>query len=92
MKYRVTVLPEVKSFIRALDAKNRGIVIDNLRKLEHPHPGEGIGDKEKLPVEGEMIYRLHIGRTWTAFYIITDEEARVIEILPIGEAHDKYGY
>ena len=44
-----------------LDAKNRRNVIDNLRKLQHPHPGEGIGDKEKLPVEGEMIYRLQIG-------------------------------
>lgn len=92
MTYRVTVLPEVKSFIRALDKKNKRIVLDNLRKLQQPHPGEGIGDKEKLPVEGERIYRLHIGRTWTAFYIITGQEARVIEILPIGEAHEKYGY
>ena len=51
MKYEVTVVPEVRSFIRALDEKNRRIVIDNLRKLQHPHPGDGIGDKERLPLE-----------------------------------------
>ena len=92
MTYKVTILPEVKEFVRTQDEKSRRIIRKNLAKLEHPHPGEGIGDKERLPVEGEMIYRLHIGRTWTAFYIIMEEEARVIEILPIAEAHKNMGF
>ncbi len=71
MTYKVTILPEVKEFVQTLDEKSRRIIRKNLAKLEHPHPGKGIGDKERLPVEGKMIYRLHIGRTWTAFYIIT---------------------
>jgi len=60
MAYKVTILPEVKEFVRTLDDKSRRIIRKNLVRLDNPHPGEGIGDKERLPVEGEMIYRLHI--------------------------------
>ena len=39
------------------------------------------------------MYRLHIGRSYTAFYTIHDEanEVRVREVLPIDEAHKRYG-
>lgn len=78
-----------------MDAKSRRIVKNNLEKLEkNPYPGGGAGDKERLPVEGEKRYSMHIGRTWTVFYSILEnkEQVRVSEILPIGEAHKKYGY
>jgi hypothetical protein len=40
------------------------------------------------------VYRLHIGRTHTAFYtILNDEnEVRIVELLPIDEARDRYGF
>jgi hypothetical protein len=52
------------------------------------------GDKERLVVAGEDVYRLHIGRRYTAFYVIDDEQklVRVIELVSIGEAHKKYGF
>lgn len=68
---------------------------DNLRQLgENPYPGRGTGDKEKIVVDGEEMYRLHIGRTHTAFYVIREDqsEVRVVEITDIDDAHKRYGY
>ena len=97
MTYNILLGDQPREYISALDDKSAGIVKDNLRKLEddpHPRPGSGSGDKEKLVVDGEEMYRLHIGRTHTAFYTILEEsqEVRIVEILPIDEAHDRYGF
>lgn len=75
--------------------KTQRIIKENLKKLEkNPYPGKGTGDKEKLPIMGEERYRIHIGRTWTAFYSILEDkkEVRISEILPIDKAHKKYEY
>jgi mRNA-degrading endonuclease RelE of RelBE toxin-antitoxin system len=93
--YDLLVEEEALEFITGLDEKSERICKDNIGQLaEDPYPGRGKGDKEKLVVDGEEVYRLHIGRTFTAFYeILEDEEAvRVLEVLPIDEAHDRYGY
>ena len=95
MSYRVLVTPEVRDSIDSLDNKSKRIVKKNLKKLEeNPYPGTGLGDKEGLPVQGEKRFRLHIGRTWTAFYSVMEEkkQVRVSEIMSIDEAHKKYGY
>lgn len=94
MPYAVVVSDDTRAFLRALDPKSRSICKKNLAKLSEPYPGRGIGDKERLVVDGEEIFRLHIGRTFTAFYII-DERAklvRILELLPIKDAHKKYGF
>ncbi|MDY6775309.1 MAG: type II toxin-antitoxin system RelE/ParE family toxin [Halobacteria archaeon] len=92
MSYRVLLGEQPREFLSDLDDKSEHIVKENLEKLgENPYPGEGKGDKEKLPVDGRVMYRLHIGRTYTAFYTIADDEVRVREILPIDDAHKKYG-
>jgi mRNA-degrading endonuclease RelE of RelBE toxin-antitoxin system len=97
MSYEVLLAQEAREYVGALDEKSARIVKDNLRKLAddpYPRPGSGSGDKEKLVIEGEELYRLHIGRTHTAFYDVleADEEVRVIEILDIDEAHKRYGF
>ena len=97
MSYEVLLAEEAREYVAALDEKSTRIVTDNLRKLAddpHPRPGSGSGDREKLVVDGEELYRLHIGRTHTAFYDIleADEEVRVIEILDIDGAHKRYGF
>jgi len=53
-----------------------------------------MGDKERLVVAGEEVYRLHIKRTFTAFYIIGERTriVRILEILPIKITHKKYGF
>lgn len=93
--YKVLLSQEVAEFLRARSEKTRRIVKENLKKLgENPYPGKGRGDKEKLPIEGEKRFRIHISRTWTAFYSVLEDEneVRISEILPIDKAHKKYGY
>ncbi len=95
MKYKVFITPEIKEIISYMDKKTSKIIIKNLKKLEdNPYPGRGTGDKEKLPIRGKKRYRMHIGRTWTVFYSILEGEkqVRIAEILPIGNAHKKYGF
>jgi mRNA-degrading endonuclease RelE of RelBE toxin-antitoxin system len=97
MSYDILLAEAAREYVSLLDDKSTRIVKDNLGKLTddpYPRPGSGSGDKEKLVVEGEEMYRLHIGRTHTAFYTILEdtEEVRVVDIMPIDEAHDRYGF
>lgn len=86
---------ELSDEINRLPEKSRRIIKTALQRLEEdPYPGNQ-GDKEKLVLRGGIvIYRLHISRTYTAFYDIDKAEKRVIvqEILSIEQAHKKYGY
>lgn len=93
--YDVLLGDQPKKYIDRLDQKSQNIIKDNLEKLsKNPYPGSGRGDKEKLVVDGEEMYRLHIGRTHTAFYIVLEEEkeVRVVEITDIDDAHKRYSY
>lgn len=92
--FEVVVSTEADDFLRNADEKTERICRDNLSKLSRPYPGRGPGDKEKLVIEGEELYRLHIGRTHTAFYDILEDEklVQVLDILPIDEAHKRYGH
>ena len=95
MSYQVLISEEVEQFLKDQDDKTERIVKNQLRNLEkHPYPGKGKGDKEKLPIKGKTRYRLHIGRTWTAYYTIKKEnkEVKVLDILPIDKAHKEYGH
>lgn len=97
MSYSVLLSEDAREYLNALDEKSAGIVKDYLRKLEddpYPRPGSGSGDKEKLVVEGEEIYRLHIGRTHTAFYDVLEDANKVlvIDIMTIDEAHKRCGF
>ncbi len=95
MNYEVIISEEAEEFLENLDFKSKRICLKNLRKLENnPYPGRGSGDKEKLIIKGKERYRLHIGRSYTAFYFILEKKklVRVIEILSIEKAHKKYGY
>lgn len=97
MTYEVLLGDAAQDYYTALDEKSQRIVKENRQKLAddpYPRPGSGSGDKEKLVVDGEEMYRLHIGRSHTAFYDILedDDEVRVVEILDIDEAHKRYGF
>ncbi|MDD9952987.1 MAG: type II toxin-antitoxin system RelE/ParE family toxin [Candidatus Woesearchaeota archaeon] len=94
MSYSVVVSDDARDFLRALDVKSKRVCKKNLGKLSCPYPGRGSGDKERLVVDGKEMYRLHIGRTYTAFYSIDegDKMVRVLEVLSIKAAHKKYGF
>lgn len=94
MPYSIVLSDEAVDFLSILDDKSRSICKKNLQKLMNPYPGRGPGDKEKLTVAGEELFRLHIGRSYTSFYIIDEKSktVRVLEILSIESAHKKYGF
>jgi mRNA-degrading endonuclease RelE of RelBE toxin-antitoxin system len=86
---------ELSDEINLLPEKTRRIIKTALKRLEEdPFPGSQ-GDKEKLVLRsGIVIYRVHISQRYIAFYEIDTQEKRVIvqDILPIEQAHKKYGY
>ncbi len=86
----------MREFLGAADEKTGRICKENLGYLaDNPYPGRGRGDKEKLPIDGRRDrYRMHISRTYTAIYTILEDqkEVRVLEIVPIDEAHKRYGF
>ena len=94
-EYRVLLGDDARAYLDLLDEKSKRICKENLRKLAaNPYPGAGKGDKEKLVIGGHEQYRLHIGRTHTAFYVIDESDAtvRVHEITDIDDAHKRYGF
>jgi mRNA interferase RelE/StbE len=95
LTFSLVLWHELSDEINRLPEKSRRIIKTALKRLEEdPFPGSQ-GDKEKLVLRGGVaIYRLHISRSYTAFYDIDKEEKLVIvqEILPIEQAHKKYGY
>lgn len=94
MPYTVRVSREAKDFLTFVDGKSKKIITNNLKKLGTPYPGRGAGDKERLVIAGKDRYRMHIGRTYTAFYTINEDKqmVHVVELLTIKAAHKKYGY
>jgi mRNA-degrading endonuclease RelE of RelBE toxin-antitoxin system len=95
MSYNVLIAADAREYISVLDEKSTRIVKENLRKLSddpYPRPESGSGDREKVVVDGEEIYRLHIGRTHTAFYDVleAENEVRIVELMDIDEAHKRY--
>ena len=94
MNFQVFVKQKSMDAINELPEKSRRIIFDALRGLEkEPWPG-GNGDKEKLHLEDELdIYRLHIGRSYTAIYTIHagDHAVKIHDVMTIEQAHKKYG-
>ncbi len=93
MVYKVLIDREALKYVNSLPDKSQRIVKENLRKLgENPYPG-GTGDKEKLTHRGKTLYRMHIGRTFTAFYRVYDKEkeVKILKVMTIEKAHKEYG-
>ena len=94
MIFRVVVKQKLIEAINELPEKTRRILFNTLETPEkNPWPGSG-GDKEKLHTEKEIeIYRLHIGRTFTALYTIDTKNhlVRIHDLMTIEQAHKKYG-
>lgn len=74
-------------YLSDLPEKSQRIIRDLCHALaEDPFPGQG-GDKELLHLEFKL-YRLHIGRSFTVFYQIREEEGQIsiLEIVTIEKA------
>ncbi|KAF5041698.1 hypothetical protein DSECCO2_520350 [anaerobic digester metagenome] len=94
MPFRILINRKALESIQSIHPKSRRVIMDKLGALqEDPFPGSG-GDKERLYVQGrEDTYRLHISRTFTAFYRIyeSEKEVHVLAVMPIERAHKRYG-
>lgn len=94
MTFEVRVRKPVATFLDALPEKSRRIVTAALKDLgENPFPGIG-GNKELLTLSGgRQVYRVHIARTFTAFYGVDTDSGivSVYEVLAIEQAHKRYG-
>ena len=94
MKFEILVKQKSVDSINELPEKTRRILFHSLKNLElNPWPGTG-SDKEKLHLENKIeIYRLHIGRSFTALYTIDAKNhlVQVHDIMTIEQAHKKYG-
>jgi mRNA-degrading endonuclease RelE of RelBE toxin-antitoxin system len=94
VNFQVLVKQKSIDAINELPKKSRKIIFDALKGLEeNPWPG-GNGDKEKLHLKDELeMYRLHIGRRYTAWYTIHGGEhaVKIHDVMTIEQAHKKYG-
>ena len=95
-EYDVLLGDDARDFLAVADEKTTRIVTEKLEWLaDNPYPGRGRGDTEKLPIDGDRDrFRLHISRTYTALYTVLEDdgEVRVLDIVPIDEAHKRYGF
>ncbi len=95
MTFRILINRKALESIQSLSEKSRRIVMEKLKTLqEDPYPGSG-SDRECLHVHGrEDTYRLHISRTFTAFYRIHEQEreVHVLAVMSIEQAHKRYGW
>ena len=91
--YRLVIRKKALEFINALPSKSQRVVIEKCKTLAYdPFPGQG--DKEIIHRKGhDAIYRLHISRSYTAFYKIykTEKMVKVLDITTIEQAHKIYG-
>jgi len=91
--YHLVIGRKALEFISLLPSKSKRIVIEKCKTLAND-PFSGQGDKELIHRKGHKdIYRLHISRSYTAFYRINKDEnmVNILEIMTIEQAHKIYG-
>lgn len=95
MTYEIRIGLDAAEFLGSQDEKTQSIIKKNLRKLKgepYPSPEARSGDREKVTVNSEEIYRMHISRSYTAFYVINEDKQQVVvtDIVDIDTAHKMY--
>ena len=89
--FTLVIESKAEKFLKTLPQKTRHIIIEKILDLKKdPFPK---GNKEKLTYpHPPVVYRLHVSRYFTVFYIIeTDENVIKIEkIMTIEKAHKEY--
>jgi mRNA interferase RelE/StbE len=91
--YQLVVNKKALEFVNTLPSKSQRIVIEKCKTLaDEPFPGQG--DKEIIRRKDHNdIYRLHISRSYTAFYMIYKDKkmVKILDITTIEQAHKIYG-
>lgn len=94
MIYHLKISKKGLRFLHSVPEKSQRLLKDKIRALGNdPYPGQH-GDKERLHLsDGYIVYRLHVGRTFTVFYRIHDQDScvRILDIMTIEQSHKRYG-
>ena len=89
--FTILIERKAREVLKGLPPKTRRIIVEKIQDLaDDPFPG---GNKEKLEYpHPPAVYRLHISRSFTVFYIIEHEESAVkIEKIVTNErGHKEY--
>ncbi|MDK2990703.1 MAG: mRNA interferase RelE/StbE [Methanoculleus sp.] len=89
--FTVLIERKARELLKRLPPKTRRIVVEKIQELaEDPFPG---GNKEKLEYpHPPAVYRLHISRSFTVFYVIEHQESivKIEKIVTIERAHKEY--
>jgi hypothetical protein len=80
------VKESVIQFIQLLPEKDRRIIGEHISRLVGTWPPDG--DLERLY---DCRYRMHISRRYTLFLEHDGDETTILKIMPIGQAHKRYG-
>jgi mRNA-degrading endonuclease RelE of RelBE toxin-antitoxin system len=91
LSLRVVIDRTALKYLSQLPEKSQRLIKEKCRALaEDPFPGQG-GDKELLHLDYKL-YRLHVGRSFTVFYQISEEDklVKILEITTIDRAHKLY--
>jgi mRNA interferase RelE/StbE len=74
--FKVLISKKALKYIEGLEEKSQRSIKEKCLALGNcPFSGNGCGDKELLNIlDHTLVYRLHIGRSYTAFYGISEEE------------------
>jgi len=86
----VRMSPKAVEFYKVLPDKDRRIVQEHLQRPES-YP-DTRGDTERLKIVDDTVYRLHIGRKYTAFYRVPEGKGIICVylLMTIDSAHKKY--
>jgi len=91
--FQIVISKNALDFINSLPQKSQTIVIEKCKSLaDDPFPGRG--DREMIQRrDHKEIYRLHISRSYTAFYKIYKDEkiVKILDVMTIERAHKVYG-
>ena len=91
--FQIVISKNALDFINSLPQKSQRIVIEKCKALaDDPFPGQG--DREMIQRrDHKEIYRLHISRSYTAFYKIYKDEkiVKILDVMTIERAHKVYG-
>ena len=91
--FNILIEKQAEKFLKKLPLKSRRIIVEKILELKNnPFPGE---NKEKLFCSTPPdIYRLHISRSYTVFYIIDiyNNIVKIEKIMTIDGAHKDYSH
>jgi len=89
--FEILIERRAHDYLIRLPHKTRSIIVEKILDLgKDPFPG---GNKEKLDYpDPPVLYRLHVSRAFTIFYMIDHKEkiVKINKIMTIKKAHKEY--